>query len=465
MKRTTAFLLATTIGLTLTGFGPRPYSDLAEYKRLPMERRIDRMQKSGEDLFQRRRYEDAITVFDTILALDKGDMLARLWITKAQAELLKERQDSDKQQLLKKYGHLIPKDMIYNNWHWGPSVGHFEIRYSEPKPYVRPVRKVHPRVNDADLKVATEKAEKSGAAVDLFELAMSHWSRRETEMALKYYFKAIAADTEMLARDDEMMLATVAEDVQKKIETGSVSARDYLDSGKLEMIQGDRNRAIQHLVRASAMEEKFREEISTIIGDFVKSPQVELVSAPPDIFSFRQAYVFDKSADTVYVRVVLTPKKRGQVVPIDLTVPAVGVKKINIESKDAALAFGVPGISDSLRVWLVLPEKEESFPEYEIRLAINLDRKAADYLELSNFSLPKEQPDNWSFVIGSEFNFAESLPTGEYEKKLSGLQVTGYHLSLSDGKGPILALQNFKEPLPRSVDIWKIIETGGEDNF
>lgn len=466
MKRTTAFLLATTIGLTLTGFSPRPYSDLAEYKRLPMERRIDRLQKSGEDLFLRRRYEDAITVFDTILSLDKGDMLARLWITKATTEILKEKQNEEKKRLLQKHdGHLIAKDLIYDNWRWGPEIGHFEIRYAPAKPYVRPVRKVHPKLNDKELNEIVKKAEKTGAADDQFELAMSYWARREIKPALKYYFKAIEADTEMLGRDDELLLSSIAEDVQKKIETGKVNAQDYFDSGKLEMIQGDRNRAVQHLVRAASLDPKLHDQVAKVLARFVESPQVDMVSAPPDIFSFRQAYVFDKNADTVYLRIILSPKKRGQVVPIDLTIPASGAKKIDIKSKDAAFAFGVTGISDALRIWLVLPEKEAEFPEYEVRLTVDIDRKATDFIELSNFSLAKDQPDNWSFVIGSEFNFSESLPVGEHTKKNAGLQVIGYHLSLSDGKGPFLSLADFKEPLPRAVDIWKIITTGGEDTF
>jgi hypothetical protein len=465
MKRTTAFLLATSIGLTLTGFSPRPYSDLAEYKRLPMEVRIERMQKSGEDLFLRRRFEDAIVVFETILALDEKDLKARLWITKAHSEILREKQDGEKKRLYQKYGHLIPKDMIYDNWHWGPSVGHFEVRYSEPKPYVRPERKLRPKASDAEVKAAKLKAEKSGAAADYFELAMLHWSRREKENALRNYFKAIELDTEMLAKDDELMLATVSSEVQEKVAATKVTASDYLASGKLEMIQGDRVRAVQHLVRAAVMDKQSRTEVSDILSRFVESPQVELVSAPADVFSFRQAYVFDKDSDNIYVRAIMQPKKRGQIVPVDLTIPASIVEKIDIQSKDAILALGKPGISDFLRIWLVLPEKEGEFPEYEVRLAISINRKSADYLELSNFSLPKEQPDNWSFVIGSEFNFGESFNKGEFEKSLTGIRIFGYHLAASDGKGPVLPLAEFKQPLPRQIDIWKIIENGGETTF
>jgi len=464
MKKSTALLLAITTGLTLTGFSrPRSYSDLAEYSRTPIETRVDRMQKAGEDLFLRRRYEDAITVFETVESLDKGNMKSRLWVTKARTELLKESQDQIKQQLIKKHGHLIPKEKIYDNWHWGPSVGHFEVRYSEPKPYVRPVRKVRPEASQEDIIAAEKKAGSSGAAEDYFELAMLHWSRRAIDKALQNYFKAMALDTEMLARDDELMLATIAQQVSKKIETGQVSATDLLDSGKLEMIQGDRVRAVNHLVKAVQADKGKLEEVSKILSDFVESPQIDLVATPPDIFSVRQAYVFDQEKDTLYLRILLMPKKRGQIVPFDLTIPEKSAGKIEISGKDTVMVLPKTGINDALRLWFVLPEKQEEFPEYELKVAISIDRKTSKYLELSNFSLAQEQPDNWSFVIGSEFNFDEAVPKAEYEKKLSGLQISGYHLSLSDGSGPVISLEGFKEPLPRKVDIWKLIETGGEE--
>lgn len=463
MKRSTALIIAIAAGALLTGFSnPRPYSDLAEYKRLPMERRIERMQKSGEDLLKRRRYEDAIVVFETILALDKDDLLAKLWITKARTALLREKQDAQKEELIKKYGQLIPKDMIYDNWHWGPSVGHFEVRYSEPKPYVPPVRKVRPKASDEQIKEALQKAEKSGSAEDNFELAMLHWSRKERDDALKYYFKAIELDKEMLANDDELLLISVSSDIQTKIDAGSATPQDYFTSGKIELFQGDRVKAVRHLVKAAQKDEKSLEQAKKLLGAFVESPQIDLVSAPPDIFSFRQAYVFDKDSDKIYLRLILSPKNKGQIVPVDLTLAPEAVKDISIDSKDAVMTFGVTGISEALRIWIVLPEKEGDFPEYEVKLTLNLDREKADYIELSNFALPPEQPDNWSFLIASEFNFSESFTRGEYEKNLNGVSINGFQLSLSDGKGPFVALRDFKEPLPGNLDVWKIIETGGE---
>jgi len=446
----------------LVGFGPRPYSDLAEYKRLPEETRISRLHAAATDLFRRRRYEDAIVVFETILALDKTDLGAKLWIAKARAEISKEQNERIKQERYKKYGHLIPKDQIYANWHWGPSVGHFEVRYSKPKPYVRPVRKVHPLASDADIAEAEKKAEKSGAADDYFELAMQHWSRKNSEKALKAYFKAVSLDSEILARDDELLLITVSSEVEKRIESGKVAAGEYLDSGKLLLVQGELKRAVSHLVNAVKLDGKLKQEVADILLTLIESPQIELLSTPPELLGFRQAYVFDKESDTVYVKVNLIPKNRGQIVPIDITIPADAVKKVDVKSNDVAMAFGIPGIDNALRIWAILPEKEEEFSEYEVKFAINIDRSILNYLELSNYSLQVEQPDNWSFVIGSEFNFSKDTIKGEYEKNIDGLQINGYHLSASEGRGPTLLLSDFKEPLPRKIDIWKIIETGGE---
>lgn len=444
----------------LVGFGPRPYSDLAEYRRLPMTTRISRLQSAGEDLFRRRRYEDAIKVFETIIALDEGELKAKLWVVKARTAIRREREELDKQERYRRYGQLIPKtkDHLLDD----KALGYFEVRYSEPKPYVPPVRKVRPPASDAEIKAQKEKADKSGAAADYFELAMLHWSTKDAKNALEVYFKAVALDSEILALDDEQLLMKVSAEVAGQIEGGKASAKEYLDSGKLLMVQGELRQAVSHLVKAASLDEKVRKEASDILLTLIESPQIDLLVAPPDLLGFRQAYVYDKEQDLVYLRVNLIPKKRGQIVPIDVTIPADAISKIETKSKDVALAFGKPGIDEALRVWAVLPEKEEEFAEYEVRLTLTLDRNILTYLELSNYSLAAEMPDNWSFIIGSEFNFSKDLPKGEYEKNLEGLQVTGYHLAVSEGKGPTLLLQNFKEPLPRSVDIWKIIETGSE---
>lgn len=460
MKRALSLVVFMAAVVLLVGFGPRPYSDLAEYKRLPLETRISRLHAAAEDLYRRRRYEDAVQLYTTILALDESDLKSKLWIVKARTEIKRERDELNKQERYRRYGQLIPKlkDDLLDD----AALGYFEVRYSEPKPYVRPVRKIRPPASDAEIAEAAKKAASSDAAADYFELAMQHWSRKSVEPALKAYFKAVSLDHEVLSLDDEQLLLKVSADVESRIDSGNVSAAEYLDSGKLLMVQGELKRAVSHLVMAAELDKKQRQEASDILLTLIESPQIELLSAPPDLLGFRQAYVFDKETDTVYVRVILIPKNSGQIVPIDITIAADAVKSIESQSKDAAMVFAKPGVDNALRVWAVLSDKEDKFSEYELRLAIKIDRSILNYLELSNYSLSAESPDNWSFIIGSEFNFSDNVPKGEYEKKLDGLQIAGFHLSISEGKGPTLLLSDFKEPLPRKLDIWKIIETGGE---
>lgn len=465
MKRTLLFLLVFSFGLMLVGFGPRPYSDLAEYRRLPLETRITRLQSAGEDLFMRRRYEDAIVVFQTILALDAGDLKAKLWVTKAESQLLLERNELNKKALYQKYGHLTPKDKIYENWHWGPSVGHFEVRYSKPKPYVPIVRKLRPKASDAEVAAARKKAEASGDAADHFELAMLHWSRREQDKALKAFFDAYTINPEILSKDDEYMLSTISDDVDEKTAVGKATANDYLISGRLGLIQGDRRRAVSHLVKASTLDSKLKESVKRELGAFIATPQVDMVSLPPDFFSFRQAYVYDKGTDKLYMRMILMPKNHTQVVPLDLMMKPECIKDIEMASKDVAFVFQQPGIDESLRLYLVLPEKDAEFPEYEVKIALTLDREKSTAFELSNYALPPGQPDNWSFVISSEFNVSESMAKGDFEKSLDGMKISGWHLAVTAGKGPYIPLDSFKEPLPKAVDIWKIIENGGETSL
>ncbi len=465
MKRTFVFSFVFMIGLLLVGFGPRPYSDLAEYRRLPLETRINRLQSAGEDLFMRRRYEDAINIFQTILALKSDELKAKLWLTKSETQIMLEKNEAAKKALYQKYGHLTPKDKIYENWHWGPSVGHFEVRYSEPKPYVPKVRKLRPKASDKEIAAAKKKSEETGSADDLFELAMLHWSRRDQENALKAFFDAFAINPEILGKDDEYMLSTISEEVDARAAAGKALGKDFLVSGRLGLIQGDRQRAVNHLVKAASVDAKLRDTVRKELGAFVATPQIEMVSQPPDIFSFRQAYVFDKGSDKLYISVLLMPKGGVQVVPIDLMLRLESIKDVEVMSKDVEFAFAQPGIDDYARIYAILPEKKEEFSEYTIKLVLTIDRENSRAFELSNFAMSADQPDNWSFVISSEYNVAESMARGDFEKSFDGMRVYGWHLQTTEGKGPYIPLDSFKEPLPRQADIWKIIENGGEVSF
>jgi tetratricopeptide (TPR) repeat protein len=467
MKRTLSVLLIIISGLILVGYtsnGNRSYSDLAEYKRLPMNTRIHRLQKKGEELYLRRKYEEALAVFETILSLDESDMEAKLWITKTKARVKRERNEEEKKNLYKKYGRLIPKEMSYHNWHWGPSVGHFEVKYSEPKPYNPPERKFHPKATDEEIAEQKAKAESSQAAEDYFELSMRYWSRRMKEKALNAYFTAVKIDPAILAEDDELMLETLYKEIIEVLENKNPTGKNYYDAGRIGMIQGDRRQAVQNLISASRLDKELKNEVSKIIASYVVSPEVKQSIVPPDIYSYRQAYVFDEDADMIYIRIVGIPRGNRLVFPLDITFDLKAIKKLEIASNDLAFAYAMPGQDKAARIWFVLPEKEE-FAEYDLRLIAYVDRDYNTWIDLSNYAIPPEQPDNWSFVIGSEFNFGEMIPQGEFEKHLDGVQVTGYHLSRSEGKGPYIDLSYFKEPMPKEVDVWEFIENAGEIQF
>ncbi len=464
MKRILLSLCLFITGLAVVGFTSRPYSDLAEYKRLPMKTRILRMQKAGEELFLRRRYEEALVVFRNILSLDKKNMSAMLWITKVSEKKLREKQQEDKKDLYRRYGQLIPKEMTYHNWHWGPSAGHFEVRYSKPKPYVPPVRKVHPKASDEQIKEA-EKLAESGKAEDLFELSMRYWSRRMTDKAVAAFFKATKADPIILANDDELLLATVREEIDKKIESGKASPVDYFTSGKIAMIQGDRKLASSHLIKAAMGDKKLKSEINPIMLDFVENVIAKEQPVPADIFSFRQAYVYENQQDLIYLDISLTPRTDGTIIPIDLSLSQKSVSKIEIVSDDAVFAYSLKGVEDSLRIWVVLAEKDSRFAQFDVKMILHIDNKAAPYVELSNYNQSAEQPDNWAFVVGPETSFGESFPKGDQEKLDKGLKISGFQLGLYDGRGPMLDLSNFKNPLPRKVNIWKLIEKQIADSY
>ena len=127
-------------------------------------------------------------------------------------------------------------------------------------------------------------------------------------------------------------------------------------------------------------------------------------------------------------------------------------------SDDAVFAYSLKGVGDSLRIWVVLAEKDSRFAQFDVKMILHIDNKVAPYVELSNYNQSAEQPDNWAFVVGPETSFGESFPKADQEKLDKGLKISGFQLGLYDGRGPMLDLSNFKNPLPRKVNIWKLME-------
>ncbi|MGM0598547.1 MAG: hypothetical protein ACQETH_01905 [Candidatus Rifleibacteriota bacterium] len=463
MKKSAVFFLMLFAGIVLSGYSHKPRSDLAEYKRLPLSRRVDRLAQAGKDFYLRRKYEHALSIFSTILALDEDNLEAKMWINKVKNRLNREQNEKRKQNLYKKYGRLYPEEMIYHNWNWGPTVGHFEVKYSEPKPYNPPKREFHPTASDEEIKEQKQKAEKSGKAEDYFELAMRYWSRKMQTKALTAYFKAKEIDPQILARDDELLLASAIEDSREKISDGQAGGKEYFTSGQLGMIQGDRKMAVKHLLNASVLDPNLKSEVSGLIASFIVSPAAKEISVPPELFSYRQAYVYNNDQDMLYLQLTGLPRENNLIFPVDVAFDLAAVEKIEIKSDDAVFVYALPGIDGSARLWFAVPPKNK-FAEYKIRAIIYLNREKKKWLDLSNYSMLEGQPDNWAYIIGSEFNFGEHVPQGEYEKNFDGIQVTGYHLALTDGKGPQISFSNFTEPLPGDANIWELM-TANSDVF
>ena len=450
-------------GFILVGYGPRSYSDLAPYKRIPTNKRIDHLLKAGEDLFLRRAYEEADSIFKMVLDLDKNNLKAKLYLSKINNIFVSEKNEIVKKELYQKWGHLTPIDRIYQNWHWGPEVGHFEVRYSEPKPYVPKVREFRPRASDEELNAAIKTYKNDKTADNAFELAMLYWSQRNKPEALKYYFEAFNMSSGILEKDDDYMSSMITEELEEKIYKGNATSDDYLTHGRLALIQGNGKDGIYNLIKSVKMDKKNNSIVKNSIDNYISNGFPNILGIPSEIYSFRQAYVFNKDKDMVYMRIILSPFNKRQLIPIDTTLPASFTGDVTIASKDLLYVYPKKGIGDSVRLWIALPEKTGRFPEYEIRLIVNLKRgdeydEDAGGVELSNYGLSNEQIDNWSFVISSEFDNTDPAVPGDYSKVENGVRVYGYHLGMTDGKGPYVSFRDFSESLPSDANIWKIIE-------
>lgn len=450
-------------GFILVGYGPKSYSDLATYKRIPTKKRVESLLKAGEDLFLRRLYSEANSVFKMVLDLDKNNLNAKVWMAKINNIYQAEQYEENKKALYKKWGHLTPIDKIYQNWHWGPEVGHFEVRYSEPKPYVPTVRKFRPKATEEEIKKALNAYKKEKTATNTFELALLYWSQRKKSEALKYYFEAADLSSDILGNDDDYMVSMITEELEEKLNKGKTTAQDHLTYGRLALLQGNTKDGIHNLIKSVKMDKSLSPIAKNSIDRFISDGFSNIVGIPAEIYSFRQAYVFNKNKDMFYLRVIVCPVDKRQLIPIDTTLPASFTGDITIASKDILYAYKKTGIDDSVRLWVALPEKAGKYPEYELRLIINLKR-GIDYdedaggIELSNFGLPSEMTDNWSFVISSEFDNTDPAIPGDYSKVENGVRVYGYHLGTTDGKGPYVSFRDFSESLPSDADVWKIIE-------
>ncbi|RCK79925.1 MAG: hypothetical protein OZSIB_3794 [Candidatus Ozemobacter sibiricus] len=463
MRRLCTFgLLVIGLAVLLSGFAapPEPSIDLQQYQRLPLSIRLTRLTQAGIHLFDRRRYEEAIAVFESIFQLDPKNLGAMFWIRKCQEKLARERNELAKADLYRKYGGLGTKEWKYDNWTWGPTVGHFVIRQSKPKPYVPPVRKRTPRASDEVLAKAKEKAA-GGDPQALFELAMQHWSRGEKEPALDAFEEAVEKDPEIAGLDDEEMLARISDEITAIIAKGGASAAQHLLAGRVARLQGDLPGMIRLLVKAVTLDPTLADKARSYLETMVVTGKAQFLLKLPEIFSFRQAYAFEEGEDRFYLKTTFAPSTPFPMVPLDLMFDWTAIKSIDILASDVLFVFVDPAVQGMTRLWLTAREKEGPFPNYYARLLIHLDPDRLPSMDLSNVNVSPDLPDNWSMVIGPDSSFGQAFPPPQYESTTENFLIRGYQLGTSNGRGPSLVLRDFRIAPPPSLDVWKALDAVG----
>ncbi|OIP26267.1 hypothetical protein AUK22_06955 [bacterium CG2_30_54_10] len=450
--------------VALSGFSPAgPSPDLQQYQRLPLSVRLTRLTNAGIGLFNRRRYEDAITVFESIFTLDPKNLGAFFWIRKCRDVLNRERSEWVKADLYRKRGSLTLKESKYDNWVWGPTVGHFEVRYSKPKPYIPPVRMRHSKASDDQI-VKAREATVGGDPEKLFELAMLLWSRGEKDPAIDAYESAMEKDPEIAGRDDEGLLATVADELAKELAKGLPSGeagKQFMQAGRLSRLQGDPQGMIQNLVKAATLDPQLQDKIKNYLEEFVTSGKTAFLMKVPDIFSFRQAYVFEDDEDRLYLKTTFSPGTPFPMAPIDLMFDWTAIKGVDLVASDVLFAIMDPTVKDFTRLWLVPKIKDKAFPTFLAKLRVRVDKDRLSSLDLSNVNVSPDLPDNWCVIVGTDSSFGVGFPTPEFEDSENSLKIKAFQLGRTNGRAPSLTLRDFHIPAQKPLDMWRAIDKVG----
>lgn len=464
-------LFGSIVGALLAGFATSSAEmvpmtskspDLTYYSRTPLSVKMSRLFAAGQDLFNRRRYEEAQTVFEAMRSLDEHDLLSVFWIKKCQERFDREANEKRKSENIRQTGHLFPQEEIYTNWRWGPEVGHFEIRTSKPKPYVEPVRKIRPRASDAQLAKARSAA--AGNSPDaLFDLAMAHWSRKENGPAIDALEKAADLNPDVLARDDEGLTAAVHDELQGALEKGKASPSLLLRAGRVAIIQGDLLEAFRALIRAATDDAKLIDEVRPLMQKLVDTGKTEFLFRAPEIWTFRQGYAFENDEDRLYLKLVMAPRAPVPMAPLDLMFERDAIGSVEVLDSDVLFTLVDPAATETTRLWVVGKYREsDQLTEVNGRLVFHFPKDKLSYLDMSNFNAAPELPDNWSVVIGAEDAFSAGFPPAELEKTENGVSARAFQLRMNTGKGPVLTLSEMHKPLAASVDVWKMMDNAAQ---
>jgi len=455
MKRWHFMLISFLVCFFLVGFTEID-PNLQQYRRLPLSIRLKRLLLAGKDLFNRRRYEDAMAVFDCMRKLDPKNLDAYLWQKKCEERLFREKNESVKNAIIAKQGNLKMKESGFENLTWGPTSGHFEVRYSQPKPHIIPPKKVRPRASDAEIARAMEAASKEDPKA-LFHLAMLHKTRGENLLAVAAWEKAVTKDPELLSEDDEGLTTSILDATQKSLEKGNISPGQRVLSAKVSLLQGDWNTAIIQFIKAASKDKAFIKPAEQGLKKIIDSGQTGFLQQVPEISGIAHAYAYEEDKDRFYLWAKFYPKTPFYIFPFDIEVESSAIKSIKIESPDILFTILDPFVRDTTRIWAIGKDEDDQVKALTLKLVIELD-PSLQGLNLSNYSVETTLPGNWSLVFGAQDSFGAGFPAPTVEKIENGVIQKAYQLSFTSGKGPTLYLPDFRKPLPGKVDIWKAIE-------
>lgn len=440
-------------GYRNSGYDP----NLEQFSRTPLSVKLSRLLKAGEEKVMQRRFEEAQAIFEAMLELDPRNLEATFWMKKVQERLKREANERFKAEMIRKKGSLQIKESLYDNWVWGPMVGHFTIRESKPKPYVPPVRKVHPRASDDEVGKA-EKAAESGKASALFELAMVRHSRAEDNKALDAYEQAVISDPTLLGQDDEGLTAGLLDRAQRALESGKITPEERLRAARVNLLQGDHSDAVIGFIKAASKDATIKPIVQRNLEALVNSGKTDFLLRPPELFSFRQAYLWDNSEDSVYLRIQFRPTSPHFLIPIDLPFEARAIKTIESRSNDILFVINDPAPPEGTRLWLAVKDPGDEVPTVEAKLVLRMHPARVTLLDLSNYGAPADLADNWTVVMGEPTSYPPGFPPGHVEKQDGKIMVRAYRLQTTNGKGPVLDLRDFRKSLGATVNPWKVFE-------
>jgi tetratricopeptide (TPR) repeat protein len=428
--------------------------DIHQYQRHPLRNRLKKLLTAGKERYLQRRYEDAMAIFEAMNSLDPNNLDALIWTKKCEQQLFKERNEAIKADIIRKRGSLRGKESGFENWTWGPTVGHFEIRTSKTKPREVPVKKVRPPASEGEISQAKAAAAK-GDPNSLFQLALLHNSRLELDEGIKALEEAVEKDNEILSRDDEELTSRILEGFRQALEKGKATTQQRLLAARVAYMQGDWSQAIVQFIKAASKDPNCKPQALAGLKKIIDSGKTGFLQRLPDISLFQQAYAFQEKKDKFYLWVNFAPSSPLYLFPFDLEFEQAAIKKIEVKSPDILFIIPDPFTIDTTRLWVVGKDPDDDSRSLSLKTEITLDETIILELNLSNFLVDANLPGNWSMVFGPDEAFHSGFPIPKSEKTFSGGRLKAYQLSYSSGKGPTLHLPDFRKPLSKKFDVWK----------